>query len=213
MNFKEHLLQKLQNGLQVLEISLEREKQETLIDYLLQLHKWNQAFNLSGIKDIQEMLTLHLLDSVALLPYVDGKGYLADVGTGAGLPAVPLAISLPDQQVYALDSNNKKIRFIFQTCQMLKIKNIEAKHTRVEHYAAPHQVDIVLSRAFASIKDFVVAAKHILSPNGCFLAMKGLYPEAEIKDLPTGFEVTAVHKLHIPTVAAERHLVEIRIIP
>lgn len=203
------LQEELATGIKAIGLTIDATTQERLLDYLLQLHKWNQAFNLSGIKQLQDMLRLHLLDSLVLAPFIDGE-CIADVGTGAGLPGFPLALCYPDKRFLLIDSNSKKTRFIFQTAAILEVKNITAIHSRVEDYASQPQVDIVTSRAFASLKDFVVGCRHLVSGPGKFLAMKGLYPKSEVDELPSGFQVSAVHQVKVPGVAAERHILEIR---
>jgi 16S rRNA (guanine527-N7)-methyltransferase len=203
------LQERLAAGIESMGLTIDATTRERLLDYLLQLHKWNQAFNLSGIKQLDDMLPLHLLDSLVLAPFIDGE-LVADVGTGAGLPGFPLALCFPDKQFLLIDSNRKKTRFIFQTAALLDVKNIAAIHSRVEDYASQPQVDIVTSRAFASLADFVQGCRHLVSGSGKFLAMKGLYPQAEIDELPPGFQVSAVHPVKVPGVAAERHIVEIR---
>lgn len=190
-----------------LEISTDKIQQ--LLAFVQQLHKWNKAFNLSGIKNIEDMLTLHILDSLVLAPYVDGK-QIADVGTGAGLPGIPLAIVFPEKHFFLIDSNSKKTRFVFQTCAQLGISNVTAVHSRVEDYASIPQVDIVTSRAFASLSDFVLGCRHIVTPAGKFLAMKGQYPQAELDQLPPEFVATSVNILEVPGIQAERHVVDIR---
>lgn len=179
-----------------------------LLAYLELLAKWNKAYNLTGIKNKEDMLFLNILDSMVLAPYVD-KARIADVGTGAGLPGIPLAIYHPDKQFILIDSNSKKTRFIFQAVVTLGLANVTVVHSRVEDYASQPQVDIVTSRAFASLADFVQGCHHLLSPAGKFLAMKGLYPSNEIAGLPDTVRVSAVHPLKVPGLDAERHVVEI----
>jgi 16S rRNA (guanine527-N7)-methyltransferase len=205
----QQLAERLGKGLYELGLSLPASAQQQLLTYLEQLHKWNQTYNLSGIKDIHEMLTLHLLDSLALAPYIDAD-LIADVGTGAGLPGVPLAICFPHKQFRLVDSNSKKTRFIFQTAALLGLRNIEVIHSRAEDYESKPQVAIVTSRAFASLSDFVTSCAHLLTAEGKFLAMKGQIPEAEIAALPAGFRVVAIHPLHVPGAAVTRHVLDIR---
>lgn len=205
---------RLAQGIAQLALDIPQAAQQKLIDYLQQLHKWNQAFNLSGIRHLDEMLNLHLLDSLALVPYVDGQ-VIVDVGTGAGLPGFPLALCFPDKQFILIDSNSKKTRFIFQTAALLDVKNITVLHSRVEDYASQTQVDIVTSRAFASLADFANSCRHLLCKgsgsysHGRLLAMKGQYPLAEIEQLPADFRVSAVHPVTVPGVPAERHILEL----
>jgi 16S rRNA (guanine527-N7)-methyltransferase len=203
------LRQILASGIDSMGLAIDETTQQRLLDYLLQLHKWNRAFNLSGIRELQDMLYLHLLDSLVLLPFIDGQR-IADIGTGAGLPGFPLALCLPDHQFSLVDSNSKKTRFIFQTAALLGVKNITVVHSRVEDYACQPQVDIVTSRAFASLSDFVLGCRHLVSASGKFLAMKGQYPQAEIDALPPGFEVVAVQAVQVPGVAAQRHIVTLK---
>ncbi|MES2624027.1 MAG: 16S rRNA (guanine(527)-N(7))-methyltransferase RsmG [Pseudomonadota bacterium] len=203
------LEEKLQAGISALHLSLPDQAQQKLLAYLYQLHKWNQAYNLSGIKNIEEMLTLHILDSLAMAPYIDGQD-IADVGTGAGLPGVPLAICFPEKKFTLIDSNSKKTRFIFQTASLLELPNVHVVHKRVGDYDCHQQLDIVTSRAFSSLNDFVTSSQHMLREQGRFLAMKGLVPQEEITDLPTEFCVFAIHPLNVPGTQANRHVIDIR---
>lgn len=196
-------------GIAQLGLSVPPHAQSQLLGYLEQLQKWNQAYNLSGIRDPAQMLDLHILDSLTLLPHIDA-GPVADIGTGAGLPGLPLAICMPDRKFLLIDSNSKKTRFIFQTAALLGIRNIEAIHSRVEDYASNPQVAIVTSRAFASLADFVEAGQHLLADDGKFLAMKGLVDDAELRDLPRQFAAVASHRLTIPGTTLTRHVIEIR---
>jgi 16S rRNA (guanine527-N7)-methyltransferase len=158
------------------------------------------------------MLDLHLLDSLALAPFIDAE-LIADVGTGAGLPGIPLAICFPEKQFRLLDSNSKKTRFIFQTAALLGLRNVEVIHSRAEDYESHPQVAIVTSRAFASLRDFVVRCDHMLAESGKFLAMKGLIPEEEIAELPAQYTVAAIHPLSLPGSSHVRHVLDIRRVP
>jgi 16S rRNA (guanine527-N7)-methyltransferase len=201
----------LASGIASLELSLPERAPELLLAYLEQLHKWNKAFNLSGIRDPEAMLSHHLLDSLSLLPYIDGKR-VADIGTGAGLPGIPLAICLPDVHFILIDSNSKKTRFIFQTAALLGLRNVEVVHTRVEDYAADPAVDIVTSRAFASLTDFITACRHLLrsGPGAKLLAMKGRMPDAELLEIPDDFHLYASYGLNVPGLDAERCVLDLR---
>jgi 16S rRNA (guanine527-N7)-methyltransferase len=205
------LAPRLDAGLRELDLQLPSAAREQLLVYLEQLHKWNQAYNLSGIKNIQDMLNLHLLDSLALAPFIDAD-LIADVGTGAGLPGIPLAICYPEKQFRLIDSNSKKTRFIFQTAALLGLRNVEVVHSRAEDYESHPQVAIVTSRAFASLRDFVERCERMLaySPASKFLAMKGLIPDDEIAALPAQYAVVAIHPLSVPGSTHVRHAIDIR---
>jgi 16S rRNA (guanine527-N7)-methyltransferase len=207
------LAERLGWGIDELGLTLPAAAPRQLLDYLKQLQKWNQTYNLSGIKDMAQMLDLHILDSLTLIPYIDADR-IADVGSGAGLPGIPLAICYPEKNFFLIDSNSKKTRFIFQTAALLGLRNVEVIHSRVEDYASNLQVAIVTSRAFASLADFVNGCQHLLAEDidgsGKFLAMKGHVDDAEIQALPRQFTVAACHRLTIPGTSLTRNLIEIR---
>lgn len=192
-----------------LQLNVSKARQDQLLQYLAMLHKWNKAYNLSGLHGLREMLTLHLVDSLTLLPYIKADR-VADVGTGPGLPGMILAICMPETEFFLIDSNSKKTRFIFQTAASLGLHNVHAVHARVEGYAITPQVAIVTSRAFASLRNFIESSQHLLSARGSMLAMKGQYPQPEIADLPAGFTLVASHRLQVPGTDVNRHLLEIR---
>jgi 16S rRNA (guanine527-N7)-methyltransferase len=177
--------------------------------FLQQLVKWNKTHNLSGFNDPDRILNLHLLDSLSLLPHLNSDS-LADIGCGAGLPGLPLAICRPDMEFLLLDSNGKKTAFVFQVAAQLGLKNLQVVRSRAEDYATDNQVAIVTSRAFATLKTFILCSEHLLRPGGRFLAMKGKFPEDELQDLPEGYYLEAAHALHTPGVDASRHLLDIR---
>jgi 16S rRNA (guanine527-N7)-methyltransferase len=203
------LEQTLNAGINELGLTVPHASRQKLLSYLSQLHKWNHAYNLSGIKNINEMLTLHILDSLAIAPLIEGE-LIADVGTGAGLPGLPLAICFSDKKFILIDSNSKKTRFIFQTANLLELHNVQVVHNRVEDYDCQQQVDIVTSRAFSSLTDFVTGSQHLLQQQGKFLAMKGRVPEDEIAALPEKFSAVAIHPLNIPGAQISRHVIDIR---
>ena len=205
---KDSLIGALQQGMLQAGLEAQAEACEKVLAYVELLLKWNRAYNLTGIREPEDMLRLNILDSLVLLPYFR-KPRVADIGSGAGLPGIPLAIFLPETRFVLIDSNSKKTRFMFQAKVHLGLDNVEVWHGRVQDYASPAQVDIVTSRAFASLADFVHSSRHLLAPAGVFLAMKGQYPREEIEALPPGTRVSAVHALKVPGVTAERHLVEI----
>jgi 16S rRNA (guanine527-N7)-methyltransferase len=203
------LEKKLNVGIRELNLTLPDTVQQKLLVYLQQLHKWNQAYNLSGIKNIDDMLTLHILDSLAMAPHIEGE-WIADIGSGAGLPGVPLALCFPEKKFILIDSNSKKTRFIFQTANLLELLNLQVIHKRVEDYECQQQVDIVTSRAFSSLTDFVNTSQHLLQAQGKFLAMKGHVPHAEIAALSAEFSVIAIHPLNVPGAQISRHVIDIR---
>lgn len=181
--------------------------QEQMLHYLHLMREWNRVFNLTSIRDPKEMIILHLLDSLSISPYLHGKNII-DIGTGAGLPGIPLALTHTNRYFVLLDSNHKKTRFLNQVIYDLKIDNVEVVHARTEDYKhAKILFDSILSRAFSSLKVMLETTKHLISETGQFLAMKGVYPENEIQEIPAEFRLIAVHKLTIKEVKAERHLV------
>jgi len=182
------------------------EQQDKFLAYLALLNQWNQVFNLTAIRDAKESVLLHILDSLSIRDYLHGNRIL-DVGSGAGLPGIPLAIALPEKQFVLLDSNHKKTRFLRQVMYELQLKNVDVVHTRCEDFRPEKLFDSILSRAFASIKVMLEITQHLVLPHGQFLAMKGVYPQAELTDIPPKFKLLTVHKLEIKGLAAERHLV------
>jgi 16S rRNA (guanine527-N7)-methyltransferase len=199
---------RLAPGLKTMGIALPAGGEAQLLRYVELLERWNQAYNLTAIRDPGEMLTKHVLDSLAVLPFVT-TGSVADVGTGAGLPGIPLAIARPELRFTLLDSNGKKTRFVTQAMAELKLANVEVVQSRSEAYRPKAPFDQVLSRAFASLKDFANLAGDMAAPGGRLLAMKGARPEEEIAALPPGFRLMAVHPLKVPGLGAERCLVEV----
>lgn len=204
----DQLRQQLLSGISKLGIELDEPKIAALIAYLQLFDKWNRSYNLSAIRDINQMVSRHLLDSLAILPHVRGKR-LIDVGTGGGLPGIPLAICLPDSEVHLLDSNGKKTRFLFQVKTELKLDNVQVHHGRVEAYQPEVKYDAVVSRAFASLQDMTDGCEHLLNSHGRFWAMKGIYPTDELKPLAKHYKVANSHELMVPGESGERHLLEI----
>ena len=202
------LLKALGAGIDALQISLSSEQVGQLWTLQNQLLKWNKTYNLTAISDPKEVLQLHLLDSLSLVPYWRFQLTL-DVGTGAGFPGLPLAIALPEQQFHLLDSNSKKIRFIRQQIHQLGLKNVTAFHSRVEDHQA-QGYDAIVSRAFASLSDMVELTDHLLKSEGSWMAMKGIYQQEEINALPVAVAQNALHRLNVPGLDAERCLIELR---
>ncbi len=194
----------LSAGLNTLNIKANQAQQTALLDYLALLEKWNKKTNLTAIRDPHIMVSRQLLDSLSVLPFITQQK-ICDVGTGAGLPAIPLAIMNPDKQFYLIDSNNKKTRFIQQAIFNLKLTHVNVFHARVE--AVELQVDTVISRAFASLPDITEKCQHLLNKEGVFLAMKGKIPNNEIKRLEQqGWQIKS-EELNVPNERSERHLI------
>ncbi len=197
-------------GLRQLSLVLSDTQVNQLLDYLSLLEKWNGAYNLTSIREPDKMLRLHLLDSLSIAPMISGERII-DVGTGPGLPGIPLAILFPDRQFTLMDSNGKKIRFLFQVRTQLGLENVEEIQSRVEAYRPTKPFDAVTSRAFTSLKDMVEKCTHLIDEQGSFYAMKGQYPVKELSALPKHYNVVASHQLQVPGVEGERHLIEIKL--
>ena len=179
-----------------------------LLDYLALLLRWNRTYNLTAIRDPDAMVTRHLLDSLAMHPYVQ-PGALADLGTGPGLPGIPLAIAKPELQVTLVESNGKKARFLREAVRQLKLGNARVAESRAEALAEPGAYTQITARALDTLDGIVAVGGHLLAPHGRLLAMKGTHPAAEIAALPPGWTALAVHALAVPGLDAERHLVEV----
>jgi 16S rRNA (guanine527-N7)-methyltransferase len=199
----------LNRGLAALGLGLNQGQKETLLAYLQLLEKWNRHYNLTAIRDPQEMLAKHVLDSLSIWPYVQGRQIL-DVGSGAGLPGIPLAIARPEWQFTLLDSGAKKIRFLVQAAIELRLSNLTAVGNRIQDYRPPHLFDTVVTRAFAKLAEFVALAGPLCQPGGNLLAMKGVFPKKELEELPATFKVVEVCALSVPEINAQRHLVRLR---
>ena len=178
-----------------------------LLDYLALLARWNATYNLTAIRDPREMVAKHLLDSLAMHPYVDGIGTLADLGTGPGLPGIPLAIAKPSLRVTLVESNGKKVRFLREAVRKLALPNVAVVESRIEAFDAPGRFDAITARALATLPLILELGGHLLRPGGVLLAMKGVVPQDEIAALPPGWSVLATHALAVPGLEAERHLV------
>lgn len=203
-----HLAPSLEAGMKAMAIDYSPEQRDQLLAYLQLLITWNRAYNLTAIRDPGAMVKLHLLDSLAMLPHLSGE-ILIDVGTGAGLPGIPLAIMCPDRHFTLLDSNGKKTRFLFQARCDLGLTNLVEIQSRVELHKPAAPYDAVLSRAFTSVADMVDKCSHLLSTEGLFLAMKGKFPQSELSEVGKGYKVDASHTLQVPGVDGERHLIVI----
>lgn len=178
-----------------------------LVEYISLLDRWNQTYNLTSVRNPENMITRHILDSLAIKPYLQGK-FILDVGTGAGLPGIPLALTNPDCEFYLLDSNGKKIRFVTQAISTLQLTNVQVIQSRVENFTPEICFDTIVSRAFSSIAEFLKLTQHLCCKDGCWLAMKGEYPSAELAELSKEYLVN-VYDLKIPGLDAKRHIVKI----
>jgi len=195
----------LTRGLAQLGLVLEDAAQQQLLDYLALLQKWNKVYNLISRKESDKLVARHLLDSLSVLPYINGFRVI-DVGSGAGLPGIPLAIACPQCHFTLLDCNSKKARFRSQAVIELGLKNVTVVDARAEEYRPESGFDSVISRAFATLADMLAVAGHLAAPGGQFLAMKGICPEQELAELPADYRREEIHSLEVPFLGAERHL-------
>lgn len=199
------LAQDLSAGIAELGVAVTPEQQVKLLDYLALLNKWNGVYNLTAIRQPEQMVSNHLLDSLAVLPYLWPQRWL-DVGCGAGLPGLVLAVMRPEWSFTMLDSNSKKTGFVQQAAIELGLRNVEVRCARVEQWQAEHKYDGIISRAFAEAAEFVALTRHLLADGGRWAAMKGA-PEQELARLPEGIKVEKVVTLHVPKLEAARSLV------
>ena len=200
----------LDAGLAGMGLALPPVMREKLLAYLALLYKWNRTYSLTALRDEHKAVSHHLLDSLAILPFVPSSGSLLDVGSGGGMPGIPLAIARPDLALTLLDSNSKKTAFLQQAAIELALPNIAVHCGRVEQYHLASGFTAITSRAFAELADFVGLSAHLLTDGGVWLAMKGLWPHEEIARLPASVRVEAVHRLQLPGLADERHLVVLK---
>ncbi|WP_174509653.1 16S rRNA (guanine(527)-N(7))-methyltransferase RsmG [Klebsiella oxytoca] len=203
------MLNKLSHLLAEAGISLSDHQKNQLVGYVGLLDKWNKAYNLTSVRDPNEMLVRHILDSIVVAPHLKGSRFI-DVGTGPGLPGIPLAIVCPQSHFTLLDSLGKRVRFLRQVQHELKLDNIEPVQSRVEAFPAEPPFDGVISRAFASLNDMVSWCHHLPTEEGAFYALKGVAQEEEMANLPDGYVVSEVIELQVPQLEGERHLVLIK---
>ena len=201
--------QKLQSGLKEMGLDLSGEQQDKLLAYVEMLKKWNETYNLTALRDESQIISHHLLDSLTLPPYLEGAQTMLDVGSGGGQPGIPTAVCRPDLQITLLDANTKKTSFLQQAAIELELKNVRVVSGRVEAVQGL-RADVITSRAFAELADFVNWTAHLLQDGGCWAAMKGVYPAAEIDRLPDSVCVERVDKIRVPQLNAERHMVILR---
>lgn len=199
----------LKEGAAQLGIALSPEQTRLLLGYLQLLNKWNSAYNLTAVRNPEEMVSRHLLDSISVLPFTEGDNWL-DVGSGGGMPGIILAIMRPHSQFTLLDSNGKKTRFLTQARMELKLTNLTVINSRVEAYTPDQPFDGIVSRAFSSLADFTNLTRHLGTHSTRWLAMKGLYPEDELAALPVDFKVEQSAQLSVPGCQGSRHLLILR---
>ncbi|OZN24476.1 16S rRNA (guanine(527)-N(7))-methyltransferase RsmG [Actinobacillus seminis] len=205
-DLEQQLAEKLNSLLKQTALLITDQQKKQLIDLVKLLDKWNKAYNLTSVRDPQDMLVKHILDSIVVSPYLQGKRFI-DVGTGPGLPGLPLAIVQQDKHFVLLDSLGKRISFIRNAVRELGLTNVEPVLSRVEDYVPDHQFDGVLSRAFASLKDMTEWCRHLPHKNGFFYALKGQYHQQEVQELSDLFVIQRVIELQVPELIGERHLV------
>ena len=206
------LQSKLVSGLQEMDITLQSEQIQKLLDYVALIYKWNQVHNLTAVREPMEMVTLHILDSLSVLTHIECRR-LIDVGAGAGLPSIPLAICLPELQVTSIDAVQKKVSFMRQVKAELGLANFSVIHGRIEEQTVPskempEKFDVIISRAFSEIALFIKLTKHLLREDGSWLAMKGVVPEHEFKK--SSVQPTEIRPLKVAGLDAERHLVVLK---
>lgn len=199
----------LQQACEQLPFEVSDAQQHSLLDYLAMMVKWNKAYNLTSVRDPQDMLAKHIIDSIAIKPLLTGSKFI-DVGTGPGLPGIPLSIVMPNASFTLLDSLGKRVRFMKQCAYELKLNNIEPVQSRVEAYKQGVPYDGVLSRAFASLKDMLHWCQHLVDSQGLFYALKGQYPDSELSEIGSSFQVESTHTVSVPSLTGERHLIVVR---
>ena len=207
------LLKLLTQSLDNLNIKLIDTQQQQLLAYIELLEKWNRTFNLTAIRKKSLMLSRHIVDSLSIAQFLSGKNIL-DVGSGAGLPGIPLAIARPDLNITMTDCNGKKTRFMTQATISLKLTNTKVVHSRIESWYPDGLFDVITSRAFSSMVDMIKKSKHLIASEGCWLAMKGTYPADEINELAmceTPVKLVDVQKICVPGCQEERHLAILRL--
>lgn len=196
----------LQRGLDELGLALPEGAQEKFLAYLELLAKWNKTYNLTAIREPDKMISHHLLDSLTVVPHLPA-GTLADIGSGGGLPGIPLAIAQPERRVTLNDASHKKAAFLQQAVIELKLTNAEVHVGRVQAWRPAQRFACVITRGFAELADFIAACRHLLAPGGVLAAMKGVFPQVELEHVPAGVECRDVRRLQVPLLEAERHLV------
>jgi 16S rRNA (guanine527-N7)-methyltransferase len=204
---EENLIPRIEALLSTMSLIMNQQQLQQLDRYLHELYKWNKAYNLTAVRELLPMLTYHVADSLSLVPYVQGE-LILDVGSGAGLPGMILAIFFPDKKFTLVDSNGKKVRFIQQMLAVLGLTNVIAIQERMESLSTPPQFDVIMARAVATLAKLVAQTKHLLASGGCYVLQKGVYPTEELKEL--SFGAPQVKSLSVPGLDAQRHVVIIQ---
>ena len=202
-----NLQERIESGLASMKVELAPDAAARMAAHLELVAKWNRVHNLTAVRETEQMVVLHLMDSLSVLPHLGDARSLVDVGTGAGFPGIPVAIARPGLQVVVLDSSHKKATFLEQVKAELGLANVRVACERVQEHRPAGGYDVVVSRAFSELADFVVQAGHLVAPRGRFLAMKGVYPFEEIARVPATHRVSQVLELAVPELEAKRHLV------
>lgn len=209
-DLKKDLREILIQGAKEMGVTLAEPQIANLLGYIREFDKWNKAYNLSAIRDIRQMVARHLLDSLSVVPYFlktkHSTDNVIDVGTGGGLPGIPLAIMFPEKNFTLLDSAGKKTRFLFHVKTLLKLENVSVENRRVEEFQPAQKFNAVISRAFASLQDMTEGCAHLLENDGVFLAMKGVYPQDELTPIADKIELLESLKLNVAETDGERHL-------
>lgn len=196
----------LEQGVTALGLTVAPAAQEQLLAYLSLLHKWNAAYNLTAVRGRDRMLTHHLLDCLAVVPHVQGGSWV-DVGSGAGLPGIPVALASPDSSITLVDSSHKKTAFLQQVVIELGLRNVTVACSRIEEWQPERRFDVVISRALSDLPEFLALAGRLCAPGGVIAAMKGVYPHEELAQVPPTYRLRSVMALEVPGLAAHRHLV------
>ena len=202
----------LAGGIRALGVDVGPAGQAQLLAYIALLEKWNRTHNLTAIRTAEQMVTHHILDSLAVVPHIPSENSttVVDIGSGGGLPGIPIAVARPGWRVTLLDSNQKKAAFLRQAVAELALRNADVVARRAEDYDPPLRFDVAISRAYSNLTDFVAQARRLTRPDGIWLAMKGVYPVGELAELQPEVSRIAVHRLAVPNLDAERHLVVMR---
>ncbi|GMR07875.1 MAG: 16S rRNA (guanine(527)-N(7))-methyltransferase RsmG [Gammaproteobacteria bacterium] len=211
MGLRHQLEAQLSTGIDKLDLDplLPKDTRAALVQFVLLLEKWNKTYNLTAVREPLQMVSRHLLDSLVVLPYLQGERII-DVGCGAGLPGIPLALASPDRQFVLLDSNSKKTRFVLQAVAELGLANVAVVQCRIEAYSPDKAFDTVIARAFSSPGDLIPLTQHLLAAGGNILAMQGKLTDEKKIQLPNSCEIKEIVELSVPGLDAERHLLWIR---